>query len=66
MKEEIRGIAEAYLDKFISSEQVLIKINDERYPVKSLHRMLQTLMKERGIENLIVYTFQNELFLEKI
>jgi hypothetical protein len=66
MKEEIRGIAEAYIDKFISSEQVLIKINDERYPVKSLHRMLQKLMKERGIENLIVYTFQNELFLEKI
>lgn len=66
MKEEIREIAEAYLEKFISSEPILIKINDERYPAKTLHRMLQTLINEQGIENLAVYTFQNELFLEKI
>lgn len=59
-------MAEAYLDKFISSEPVLIKISDERYPVKSLHQMLQTLIKEQEIVNLTVYTFQKELFLEKI
>jgi len=55
-----------YIDKFIASDLVLIKIKEENYPINSLRRIFLQRIKERKIENITSYTFLGELYLEKI
>jgi len=55
-----------YIDKFIASDLVLIKIKEENYPINSLRRIFLQRIKERKIENVTSYTFLSELYLEKI
>ena len=55
-----------YIDKFIASDLMLIKIKEENQPVNSLKRIFLQRIKERGIENVTSYTFLGELYLEKI
>ncbi|MCW4012775.1 MAG: hypothetical protein NWF07_07260 [Candidatus Bathyarchaeota archaeon] len=55
-----------YLDKFIASDLVLIKIKEENQPINSLKRLFLERIKERGLEHITSYTFLEELFLEKI
>ena len=66
MTEELVKICDEYLDRFLSSDLVLIKIKDENYPINSLKRVLLSRIKERKLEYLTAYTFLNELYLEKI
>jgi len=66
MTEEINRIVDEYLDKFISSDLVLIKIKDENYPTNTLKRVLLDRIKEREIKKVTSYIFLNELYLEKI
>ena len=66
MTEEIDRIVDEYLDKFISSDLVLIKIKDEIYPTNTLKRVFLERIKEREIKKVTSYIFLNELYLEKI
>ena len=66
MTEEIDRIVDEYLDKFISSDLVLIKIKDEIYPTNTLKRVFLDRIKEREIKKVTSYIFLNELYLEKI
>ena len=66
MTEEIDRIVDEYLDKFISSDLVLIKIKDELYPTNTLKRVFLDRIKERDIKKVTSYIFLNELYLEKI
>ncbi len=66
MTEELIKIVDEYLDKFMSSNLVLIKIKDENYPMNSLKRMFLTRINERNLKNVTSYTFGMELYLEKI
>lgn len=66
MIEEIDKVVDEYLDKFIASDLVLIKIKDEDYPINSLKRVFLNRIKEREIEKVTSYIFLNELYLEKI
>ena len=66
MTEEIDRIVDEYLDKFISSDLVLIKIKDEIYPTNTLKRVFLERIKERGLKKVTSYIFLNELYLEKI
>lgn len=66
MTEEIDRIVDEYLDKFISSDLVLIKIKDELYPTNTLKRVFLDRIKEREIKKVTSYIFLNELYLEKI
>ena len=36
MTEEVKEVIDEYLDRFIASEIVLIKIKDEKYPMNTL------------------------------
>ena len=66
MNEEIDKIVDEYLDKFIASDLVLIKIKDEDYPINSLKRVFLQRIKEREIKQITSYIFLSELYLEKI
>lgn len=66
MREEITKTLDEYLDKFINSDLVLIKIKDNNYPIHSLKKMFLERIKERGLSSVTSYTFMNELYLEKI
>ena len=66
MTEEIDRIVDEYLDKFISSDLVLIKIKDELYPTNTFKRVFLDRIKEREIKKVTSYIFLNELYLEKI
>ena len=57
MTEEIDRIVDEYLDKFISSDLVLIN---------TLKRVFLERIKEREIKKVTSYIFLNELYLEKI
>jgi len=66
MNEKIDKIVDEYLDKFIDSDLVLIKIKDEDYPINSLKRVFLERIKEREIKQVTSYIFLQELYLEKI
>ena len=66
MNEKIDKIVDEYLDKFIDSDLVLIKIKDEDYPNNSLKRVFLKRIKEREIKQITSYIFLQELYLEKI
>ena len=66
MNEEIDRIVDEYLDKFIASDLVLIKIKDEDYPINSLKRVFLERIKEKELNNVTSYIFLKELYLEKI
>lgn len=66
MNEELIKIVDEYLDKFMSSDLVLIKIKDKNYPMNSLKRMFLTRINERNLKGVTSYTFVMELYLEKI
>ena len=66
MKEEMTDKIDEYLDKFIASEHVLVKVKEEHQPVNSLKRLFLARIKERGLTNVTSYTFLGELYLEKI
>ena len=66
MNGEIENIVDEYLDKFIASDLVLIKIKDEDYPINSLKRVFLERIKEREIKQITSYIFLSELYLEKI
>lgn len=66
MKEEIAKKIDEYLDKFISSDLVLVKVKEEDQPVDSLKRLFLARIKERGLTNVTSYTFLGDLYLEKI
>jgi len=55
-----------YIDKFMSSDITIVKIKDENYPSNVLRKALQQRIKDRGMTNLIAYTFLSDLYLEKI
>lgn len=66
MKEEMTEKIDEYLDKFISSEHVLVKIKEENQPVNSLKRLFLERIKVRGLTNVTSYVFLGDLYLEKI
>jgi hypothetical protein len=66
MKEEMTEKIDEYLDKFIASEHVLVKVKEEHQPINSLKRLFLERIKERGITNVTSYTFLGDLYLEKI
>ena len=66
MTPEMTEKIDEYLDKFIASDLVLIKIKEENHPINSLKRLFLERIKERGLEKITSYTFLGELFLEKI
>jgi len=66
MNEKIDKIVDEYLDKFMDSDLVLIKIKDEDYPNNSLKRVFLKRIKEREIKQITSYIFLQELYLEKI
>ena len=66
MNGEIDNVVDEYLDKFIASDLVLIKIKDEDYPISSLKRVFLERIKEREIKRVTSYIFLSELYLEKI
>jgi hypothetical protein len=66
MTPEMTEKIDEYIDKFIASDLMLIKIKEENQPVNSLKRIFLQRIRERGIENITSYTFLGELYLEKI
>jgi hypothetical protein len=66
MTEEIRNIVDEYLDRFLASDIILIKIKDQSYPINTLKRVFLERIKQRDIDNVSAYVFLNELYLEKI
>ena len=66
MDSETVKTLDEYLDKFIESDLVLIKIKDEDYPINSLKKLFLERIRERSIHGVTSYTFLNDLYLEKI
>ena len=66
MSEQDNAVFDEYIDKFMSSDITIVKIKDESYPSNFLRKALQQRIKDRGMTNLIAYTFLSDLFLEKI
>ncbi len=66
MTEEINRIVDEYLDRFVTSDLMLIKIKDENYPDNTLRRIFLKRIKERDLNGLTSYIFMKELYLEKI
>lgn len=66
MTEEIKDIVDEYLDRFLSSDIILIKIKDQNYPINTMKRIFLERIKEREIDNVSAYIFLNDLFIEKI
>ena len=66
MSERDIAVFDEYIDRFMSSDITIVKIKDENYPSKFLRKALQQRIKDRGMTNLIAYTFLSDLYLEKI
>ena len=66
MTEEIKNIVDEYLDRFLASDIVLIKIKDQIYPINTLKRVFQERIKQRELDDISAYIFLKELYLEKI
>ena len=66
MSEQDNAVFDEYIDKFMSSDLSIVKIKDENYPSNFLRKALQQRIKNRGMTNLIAYTFLSDLYLEKI
>jgi len=66
MSDEIKAIADEYVDKFVASDVTLIKINDDRHTRMDLREVLISRIRERDLDGIICYTFLNDLYLEKI
>jgi len=66
LSEQDIAVFDEYIDRFMSSDLSIVKIKDENYPSNFLRKALQQRIKDRGMTNLIVYTFLSDLFLEKI
>ena len=66
MSDEINATADEYIDKFIVSDLSLLKISDNMYSRMELRNALISRINERGLGNLTVYTFMNDLYLEKV
>jgi hypothetical protein len=66
VNEELVKTVDEYLDKFLSSDLVMIKIKDEKYPPESIKRMLLRRIEEKKLQNVTAYMFMKELYLEKI
>ena len=66
MEEEIIKLVDEYIDRFLDSEHVLIKVKDEKYPMNTLKRMFTARIKERELTCITSYTFMKELYLEKL
>ncbi len=66
MAEEKTKIIDEYLDKFITSDLILIKIKDEDYPINSLKKLFLKRIKEREIDKITSYVFLGDLYLEKL
>ena len=60
------AVFDEYIDKFMSSDMTIVKIKDKNYPSNFLRKALQQRIKDRGMTNLIAYTFLSDLYLEKI
>ena len=66
MIEQMTKIVDEYLDKFIASDLILIKIKNEDYPMNSLKKRFLERIKERDIQKVTSYTFLGDLYLEKL
>ena len=66
MDEEMIAKIDEYIDKFITSDNVLVKVKEENQPINSLKRLFLKRIKERGVTNVTAYTFLGDLYLEKI
>lgn len=66
MSERDIAVFDEYIDKFMSSDMTIVKIKDKNYPSNFLRKALQQRIKDRGMTNLIAYTFLSDLYLEKI
>ena len=66
MTEKIERVVDEYLQKFIASDIVLIKIKDENYPINTLKQVFLERIKEKALDNVTSYIFLKELYLEKI
>jgi len=66
MTEELTRVADEYLDRFISSDLMIVKIKDKKYPANSLKRIFLNRVRERKLTGITSYMFLNELYLEKI
>ncbi len=66
ISEEIKAVADEYIDKFIASDLSIVKISDENIQQMVLREALITRINKRGLRNLIAYTFMNYLYLEKL
>lgn len=66
MTEELKIVADEYLDRFISSDLMIVKIKDKKYPANSLKRIFLNRIRERKLTGITSYMFLNELYLEKI
>jgi hypothetical protein len=66
MTEELMRVADEYLDRFVSSDLMIVKIKDKKYPANSLKRIFLDRIRERKLTGITSYTFMNELYLEKI
>jgi hypothetical protein len=64
--DETLELVDQYIDRFLSSDHTIIKINDENYPSTLLNKRLKARIREREIRKLISYVFMNTLYLEKI
>ena len=64
--DETLELVDQYIDRFLSSDHNIIKINDEKYPSTFLNKRLQERIREREIRKMIAYVFMNTLYLEKI
>ena len=65
MDEDIKVVADDYIDKFINSDLSLIKISDEKYSRMELRNAISERLIERKINTITAYTFMNGLYLEK-
>ena len=63
--DETLELVDQYIDRFLSSDHTIIKINDEEYPSTFLNKRLQERIREREIKKMIAYVFMNTLYLEK-
>jgi len=63
--DETLELVDQYIDRFLSSDHNIIKINDENYPSTFLNKRLQERIREREIKKMIAYVFMNTLYLEK-
>ena len=64
--DETLELVDQYIDRFLSSDHTIIKINDETSTSTLLNKRLQARIREREIRKLISYVFMNTLYLEKI